>query len=194
MTTGLTDAYAPPYLSELMTAVFVRAVNRSGAAADRRAILKPGAQLDLASSYAVPRTGRTESPTSLNYSRLCVELNHSGAAIGEMWGDLVRRHIVFELFMLNRGFPRFRRESVCDRHLDGVDSALKGGYPERQGNVLIPRVRKVSTCVSSYLSDLKLTVCARRHLKKTLEYMGFHQRRPSIDIQTSATGLFHSDD
>ena len=30
--------------------------------------------------------------------------------------------------MLNRGFPRFRRESVCDRHVDGVDSALKGGY------------------------------------------------------------------
>ena len=59
---------------------------RSGAAADRRTLLKPGAQLDLASPYAVPRTGRTESPTSLNYAKLCVELNYTGAVIGEMWG------------------------------------------------------------------------------------------------------------
>ena len=106
---------------------------RSGAAADRRTPLKPGAQLDLASPYAVPRTRRTESPTSLNYAKLCVELNYTGAAIGEMWGDLVIRHIVLELFMLNRGFPRFRRESVCDRYVDGVDSALKGGYLEKHG-------------------------------------------------------------
>ena len=35
--------------------------------------------------------------------------------------------------MLNRGFPRFRRESVCDGHVDGVDSALKGGYLEKHG-------------------------------------------------------------
>ena len=35
--------------------------------------------------------------------------------------------------MLNRGFPRFRRESVCDRHVGGVDSALKGGYLEKHG-------------------------------------------------------------
>ena len=66
---------------------------RSRAAADRRTPLKPGAQLDLASPYAVPRTKRTESPTSLNYAKLCVELNYTGAAIGEMWGDLVIRHI-----------------------------------------------------------------------------------------------------
>ena len=71
-------------------------VTRSGAAADRRTPLKPGAQLDLASSYAVPRTRRTESPTSLNYAKLCVELNYTGAAIDEMWGDLVIRHIVLE--------------------------------------------------------------------------------------------------
>ena len=71
-------------------------VNRSGAAADRRTPLKPGAQLDVASPYAVPRTRRTESPTSLNYAKLCVELNYTGAAIGEMWGDLVIRHIVLE--------------------------------------------------------------------------------------------------
>ena len=69
---------------------------RSGAAADRRTPLKPGAQLDLASPYAVPRTRRTESPTSLNYAKLCVELIYTGAAIGEMWGDLVIRHIVLE--------------------------------------------------------------------------------------------------
>ena len=69
---------------------------RSGAAADRRTPLKPGAQLDLASPYAVSRTRRTESPTSLNYAKLCVELNYTGAAIGEMWGDLVVRHIVLE--------------------------------------------------------------------------------------------------
>ena len=68
-------------------------------------------------------------PTSLNYVKLCVELNHTGAAIGEKWGDLAIRHIVF---ILNRGFPRFRRESVCDRHVDDVDSTLKGGYLERQ--------------------------------------------------------------
>ena len=35
--------------------------------------------------------------------------------------------------MLNRGFPRFMRESVCDRHVDGVDSALKGGYLAKHG-------------------------------------------------------------
>ena len=69
---------------------------RSGAAADRRTPLKPGAQLDLASPYAVPRTRRTESPTSLNYAKLCVELNYTGVAIGEKWGDLVIRHIVLE--------------------------------------------------------------------------------------------------
>ena len=69
---------------------------RSGAAADRRTPLKPGAQLDLASPYAVPRARRTKSPTSLNYAKLCVELNYTGAAIGEMWGDLVIRHIVLE--------------------------------------------------------------------------------------------------
>ena len=33
-----------------------------GATADRRTVVQLGAQLDLASSYAVPRTGRTESP------------------------------------------------------------------------------------------------------------------------------------
>ena len=72
------------------------AITRSGAAADRRTLLKPGAQLDLASPYAVSRIGRTESPTSLNYAKLCVELNYTGAAIGEMWGDIVTRHTVFE--------------------------------------------------------------------------------------------------
>ena len=102
---------------------------RSGAAAGWRTVLK----LDLASSYAVLRTGRTESLTSLNYAKLCVELNHTGAAIGEMWGDLAISHFVFEQFVWNRGFPRFRRESVCDRHVDGIGSALKGGYLERQG-------------------------------------------------------------
>ena len=69
---------------------------RSGAATDRRAVLKPGAELDLASSYAIPCTGRMQSPTSLNYAKLCVELNPTGVAIGEMWGDLAIRHIVFE--------------------------------------------------------------------------------------------------
>ena len=29
-------------------------------------------------------------------TKLCVELNYTGAAIGEMWGDLVIRHIVLE--------------------------------------------------------------------------------------------------
>ena len=60
-------------------------VTRSRAAADRRTLLlKPGAQLDLASPYAVARTGRTESSMSLNYAKLCIELNYTGAAIGEM--------------------------------------------------------------------------------------------------------------
>ena len=111
-------------------------LSRSGAAADRRAVLKLGAQLDLTSSYSVPRTGRMGfpiiSPMSLNYAKLCVELNHTGTAIGEMWGDLATRHIAFEQFMLNQDFPRFRRESICDRHIDGIDSALKGRYLERQ--------------------------------------------------------------
>ena len=71
-------------------------ITRSGAAADGRTGLKLGAQLDLTSPYAVPRTGRTESFTSLNYAKLCVELNQTGAVIGEMWGDLATRHIVFE--------------------------------------------------------------------------------------------------
>ena len=44
-------------------------------------------------------------------------------------------------------------------------------------------VRKVSIRVSSYLSDLKLTGCARRYLIKILAYMGFRQRRPCIDVQ-----------
>ena len=81
-------------MSELLMAIFL--VYRSGAAADRHTPLKPGAQLGLASPYAVPRTRRTESPTSLNYAKLCVELNYTGAAIGEMWGDLVIRHIILE--------------------------------------------------------------------------------------------------
>ena len=68
---------------------------RWGTAADRRAVLQLGAQLDLASSYAAPRTGRTESPTSINKAKLCVELNHTGAVIVEMLGDLAMRHIVF---------------------------------------------------------------------------------------------------
>ena len=71
-------------------------INRLGAAADRRTPLKPGAQLDLLSPYAVPRTRRTESHTTLNYAKLCVELNYTGTAIGEMWGDFVIRHIVLE--------------------------------------------------------------------------------------------------
>ena len=58
--------------------LLVSILTRSGAAADRRTPLKPGAQLDLASPYAVPRTRRTESPTSLNYAKLCVELNYTG--------------------------------------------------------------------------------------------------------------------
>ena len=49
--------------------------------------------------------------------------------------------------------------------------------------LLIRRVRKVSTHVSSYLSDLKLTDCARRYLKKILAYIGFRLRHPSIDGQ-----------
>ena len=71
-------------------------VIRSGAAADRRTPLKPGAQLDLASPYAVPRTRRMESSTSLNHAKVCVELHDTGAAIGEMWGDLVVSHFVLE--------------------------------------------------------------------------------------------------
>ena len=76
--------------------IMIASLIRSGAAADRRTPLKSGAQLDLASPYAVPRTRRTESPTSLNYAKLCIELNYTGAAIGGMWGDLVIRHIVLE--------------------------------------------------------------------------------------------------
>ena len=49
--------------------------------------------------------------------------------------------------------------------------------------LLICRIRKVSTRVSSYLSDLKLTGCARRYLMKIVAYMGFRQRRPCIDVQ-----------
>ena len=49
--------------------------------------------------------------------------------------------------------------------------------------LLICRVRKVSTRVSSYLSDLKLTGCARRYLMKIVAYMGFRQRRACIDVQ-----------
>ena len=79
-----------------LPALMMTHVTRSGAAADRRTPLKPGAQLDLASPYAVPRIRRTESPTSLNYAKLCAELNYTGAAIGEMWGDRVIRHIVLE--------------------------------------------------------------------------------------------------
>ena len=71
-------------------------ITRSGAAADRRTPLKSSAQLDLASPYAVSRTRRTESPMSLNYAKSCIELNYTGAAIGEMWGDLVVRQIVLE--------------------------------------------------------------------------------------------------
>ena len=59
-------------------------VTRSAAAADQRTLLKLGAQLELSSSYAVSRTGRTESPTALNYAKLCVELNYTGVVIGEM--------------------------------------------------------------------------------------------------------------
>ena len=58
------------------------AVGMSRAVADRRTVLKLGAQLDLASSYAVPHTRRSESPTALNYAKLCKELNHIGAAMG----------------------------------------------------------------------------------------------------------------
>ena len=81
-------------LSDWLPWIFI--VIRSAAAADRRTPLKPGAQLDLASPYAVPRARRTESPTSLNYAKLCVELNYTGTANGEMWDDLVIRHIVLE--------------------------------------------------------------------------------------------------
>ena len=70
--------------------------NRSGATADRRTVLKLSTQLDLVSPYAVPRIWLTESPTSLNYAKLCVELNQTGAAIGEMWGELATGHTVFE--------------------------------------------------------------------------------------------------
>ena len=61
-------------------------------------------------------------------------------------------------------------------------------------NLMIRRVRKVSTLVSSYLLDLKLTGCARRYLKKILAYMGFLQRRPSIDVQRTPVyvcGMLH---
>ena len=43
-------------------------VTRSGAVGDRRMVLKRGAQLDFSSSYAVLRSGRTESHTPLNYA------------------------------------------------------------------------------------------------------------------------------
>ena len=49
--------------------------------------------------------------------------------------------------------------------------------------LLICRVRKVSTRVSSYLSDLKLTGYARRYLMKIVAYMGFRQRRTYIGVQ-----------
>ena len=51
-----------------ITSLTIVYITRSGAAADWRTLLQLGAQLDLASSYAVPRTGRTESPTSLKYA------------------------------------------------------------------------------------------------------------------------------
>ena len=40
------------------------------------------------------------------------------------------------------------------------------------GKLLIHQVRKESTHIPSCLSDLKLTVCARRYLGKILAYMG----------------------
>ena len=95
----VTSQYVVRFSSSTLPANCVESsypMTRSGADVDRRTPLKPGAQLDLASPYAVPRTRRTESPTSLNYAKLCVELNYTGAAIGEMWGDLVIRHIVLE--------------------------------------------------------------------------------------------------
>ena len=129
-------------------------ISRSGAAADRRTPLKPGAQLDLVSPYAVPCTRRTESPTSLNYAKLCVELNYTGAAIGEMWDDLVIRHIVLEYFMLNRGFPRFRWENVCDRHVscDRHDSCMYG-FRQRRPCIDVQRT-PIYVCIVSHV-----TVC-----------------------------------
>ena len=160
-------------------------VTRSGAAADRRTLLKRSAQLDLASSYAVLCTGRTESPTSLNYAKLYVEMNYTGAAIGEMWGDLAIRHIVFEWFM----WTRVSRDScgkafVIDTFMAYTAQWKAGVFRCRKHRkLLICRVRKVRTRVSSYLSDFKLTVCARKYLNKILAYVGFRQRRPSIDVQ-----------
>ena len=83
-------------------------VNRSGAAAERRTLLKPGAQLDLASPYAVPRIGRTESPSSLNYAKLCVELNYTGAAIGEMWGWSCHTSYCIWIIYVEPGFPKIQ--------------------------------------------------------------------------------------
>ena len=81
---------------------------RSGAAADRRTPLKPGAQLDLASPYAVPRSWRTESPTSLNYAKLCVEPNYTGAAIGWNVGWSCHTSYCIGMIYVEPAFPKIQ--------------------------------------------------------------------------------------
>ena len=118
-------------------------------------------------------------------SKLCVELNYTGAEIGEMWDDLAICHIVFEWSMLNRVSRDSDGESVCDRHVHGVDSILKGRELSKS---LIRWVRKVSTRVSSYLSDLKLT---REYVRRRLLYIGFRQRHPSIAVTVTPIADLH---
>ena len=89
------------------------------------------------------------------------------------------------IIYIEPGFSRDSGGKACDRHVDGVDSALNvdilRGRELRY--LLMRREREVSTRVSSNLSDLKLTVCARIYLNKILAYMRFRRRRPSIDVQ-----------
>ena len=85
-------------------------------------------------------------------------------------GRLCHTSYCIWLIHFEPGFPGIRWESVCDRHVDGLDSALKG-YIDRQGKLPIRHVCKVCTRVSSYLSELKLPVCARRYLRKSFAYI-----------------------
>ena len=96
-------------------------------------------------------------------TKLCVELNYTGAAIGEMWGDLVIRHFVLEYFMLNRGFPRFRWESVCDRHVscDRHDSCIYG-FRQRRPCIDVQRT-PIYVCIVSHV-----TVCLDGAHRKTI--------------------------
>ena len=121
-----------------------------------------------------------ERNTSLNYAKLCVELNYTGAVIGE-WGDLVNVILYWnnlcwtgisqdsggKAFVMHRWWRRQRIERQISWEACNLE-------------VTVCRVRKVSTRVS--IPFWKLTGCARRYLMKIVAYMGFRQRRPCIDV------------